>query len=852
MMNKTSFWSFLESNEVEIPIIQRDYAQGRAGRETLRRNFLVDLKRAMDDNLVDEHCCLKLDFVYGAVESGKLQPLDGQQRLTTLWLLHWYTALRASKLREASSCLAKFSYETRISSREFCRELCKPENFERFVSQEQSEGSQSTKRSIVDFITNQTWFVASWKQDPTIGAMLRMLGGSKLSDEPKLDIIDGLEALFADSSDEQMGAYWERLVSTEPPFVFYYLPLLDFRLTDDLYVKMNARGKQLTDFENFKADLIGYIRARSEEEADQESWRQLLDAHKGIPIQLDTTWLDLFWRHRSSDYRVDEIYLEFINRFFWNELFTARRNGVEATTELDKRDYLLPLGRGEGESGAKVRSVEQTNASYSYLNSEKSNNYADLTPYRFAEGEIPCDLFVRLRRVLNNYAQYKDDFPTIKWLDFEFIPKYSEQAKDGKKSVVKTINQRDRIVFYAYCKYFDEGVGDKVSLARWLRVVRNMILGEGEDRAPQIRSAEAVRNAIELLNSVDSHRVYQSLCSQSIKTEGTTDIERRWNEEINKARQIMEGEELRRYDGRHIKRDGSAYSTWEDIIVEAENWAFFKGAIRFLFRNQDGAPDWSHFDTKWGNVQRYFRKDYQEPLQSALNPEYDNANLLKALISRFTTDNFWKVLWWSHSTFNNNPRAWLYYLLNYGLSRPVHEILTLEDPRPTPLQDSEENAEHILYQLTQTKLLDYVVRQKKADNYWLREHSKHRALFPSATGIYLDMPWRDRFLLDTPDIELIGDDVVVGDREFLFGWDIDFVYRGSHYRWYRTDYIYLMGDDGTRYMEKDSTKKVQEEKYYCFEYKHGLVITDGLEKLTQEYREKQIRNAEELPVSEES
>ena len=29
-------------------------------------------------------------------------------------------------------------------------------------------------------------------------------------------------------------------------------------LADDLYIKMNARGKVLTDFENFKVDLLKY------------------------------------------------------------------------------------------------------------------------------------------------------------------------------------------------------------------------------------------------------------------------------------------------------------------------------------------------------------------------------------------------------------------------------------------------------------------------------------------------------------------------------------------------------------------------------------------------------------------
>ena len=38
-----SFWHFLKENTIEIPIIQRDYAQGRMGKENLRKNFLEDL-----------------------------------------------------------------------------------------------------------------------------------------------------------------------------------------------------------------------------------------------------------------------------------------------------------------------------------------------------------------------------------------------------------------------------------------------------------------------------------------------------------------------------------------------------------------------------------------------------------------------------------------------------------------------------------------------------------------------------------------------------------------------------------------------------------------------------------------
>ena len=124
-MNKeTTFWNLLKDYKIAIPKIQRDYAQGRHGKEYLRNSFLTKIKDALDGKEK-----LKIDFVYGSTEVNKeekiLKPLDGQQRLTTLWLLHWFIAYKAGKLKykEFRDTLLKFSYETRNSSRDFCDEL---------------------------------------------------------------------------------------------------------------------------------------------------------------------------------------------------------------------------------------------------------------------------------------------------------------------------------------------------------------------------------------------------------------------------------------------------------------------------------------------------------------------------------------------------------------------------------------------------------------------------------------------------------------------------------------------------------------------------------------------------------
>ena len=95
MKTKYTFWELLNNYKIEIPKIQRDYAQGRTDVKVVKLvdKFLNDLKSSIQNS--EE---LNLDFVYGRVDNDILIPLDGQQRLTTLFLIHWYIALKENKL----------------------------------------------------------------------------------------------------------------------------------------------------------------------------------------------------------------------------------------------------------------------------------------------------------------------------------------------------------------------------------------------------------------------------------------------------------------------------------------------------------------------------------------------------------------------------------------------------------------------------------------------------------------------------------------------------------------------------------------------------------------------------------
>lgn len=249
---------------VEIPLIQRDYAQGRVSEKVtdIRSTFLEAIRQAIVEG---EH--LSLDFVYGDVQDDVLRPLDGQQRLTTLFLLHWYVAARTGQpVTEAAR--TRFSYATRPSARLFCERLA-------------SARPPVEVPSISDWLLDQPWYLYVWEHDPTIQSMLVML--------------DDIDRLFRDDDLEQV---WARLDDREDPAVsFYVLPIPEMGAGDELYIKMNSRGKPLTDFENFKAKF---------EQVIGHSSRVSQIAHK-----IDGRWSDVLWPFHGGDNIVDDEFLRY-------------------------------------------------------------------------------------------------------------------------------------------------------------------------------------------------------------------------------------------------------------------------------------------------------------------------------------------------------------------------------------------------------------------------------------------------------------------------------------------------------------------------------------------------------------
>lgn len=99
-------------------------------------------------------------------------------------------------------------------------------------------------------------------------------------------MLDAIHAKFGESD-----GLFERLLDEEQPAItFQLLDLDNFGLSDDLYIKMNARGKPLTAFETFKAryelELISQLQGETFSIGEQTFY-----AADYVARRMDTTWL---------------------------------------------------------------------------------------------------------------------------------------------------------------------------------------------------------------------------------------------------------------------------------------------------------------------------------------------------------------------------------------------------------------------------------------------------------------------------------------------------------------------------------------------------------------------------------
>lgn len=285
--DKTTFWNIVK-DKITIPTLQRDYIYGAGTEKTeeVLNHMLDTFLRALETGQEET-----LDFVYGSESMAKeFMPLDGQQRLTTLYLLHYYAALKADlsekEEKEAFDTLSCFSYATRNSTIAFCKQLLIGKHAE--LKKEIANANGNDANVFESYLKDLDEFRGSFFTDPSVMSMLVVL--------------DRIHQRF--KNEDQL---WEKLIANDCPINFYILDFGDFDLSDDLYNKMNSRGKPLTDFEIFKAKMHKQICLWDKKKADD------------IVIEMDTKWMQYIWEmlgHTQELKSVDPAYMCFLKNLF--------------------------------------------------------------------------------------------------------------------------------------------------------------------------------------------------------------------------------------------------------------------------------------------------------------------------------------------------------------------------------------------------------------------------------------------------------------------------------------------------------------------------------------------------------
>ncbi len=592
-----SFYQLICKYKIEIPIIQRDYAQGRTDAKSA--DVRKSLVKKMIDAVNENDKSLFFDFVYGRVDGNKFIPFDGQQRLTTLFLFHKYVF---EKCQSVSTCnhkkncicndiLRRFSYATRQSSREFCeviveKDVIPTEEYEKKLDK------QHKHRCIQCFVENQSWFYPDWKKDPTIVGMMTML--------------DEIHHQISKNSNFQ--GFAERLTSgCNCPITFHFVDMGEHKMSDETYVKMNARGKTLTPFENFKASLEQYLEEKSKTDL-LNRWKGNYDEPKQIYTGIDGIWLDLFWKvanqgKEGAKELPDTLIMSFFNRHFMN----VWRCWYAKNTKTEKeRNSLNDEQKNEqDEYDAFNKRIQEEMPLY-----PSKDNFVPFDIYEYVIDK--CGVENCLSPIFNIWdALCEKDNSILSdcqavWNRKENEPKWNLYFGDKNNDNRETYPSR--VAFYALMRYFINS-SDTTSLSQWMRVVWNIIENSTIDSAAYHAALRLIENF-----SAKSHTIYNALANEFVSFElgNQYHAKKQVEEECIKASKILNG----------------IFS--ENDIIYAESHRLLKGCISTLFENDDCEKVSFSQSLKE-------RTDLLSNLW--LQNETKNYKLVKVLISQYDQDN---------------------------------------------------------------------------------------------------------------------------------------------------------------------------------------------------------------------
>ncbi len=527
-----------------IPMIQRPYAQGRKSQQSIREKFLQDIFGTLENPNIGK---LELNFIYGTFieegEAGSFELLDGQQRLTTLFLLHWYFAAIEHLLDSSNNMpiyLQKFEYQTRTTSTDFLRKL-----FTAKISIDEMPSKALRKAS---------WYSKSFDKDSTVDSMLRML-----------------DAISMQYTKAHIKPTYEDLNKLQ----FYVLELKGFGLSEELFIKMNARGLQLTPFENFKADLVGFMKTQYTQSVPMT----LSNMSRTVPYWLnfsslvDGKWANLFWERptdgeSSGSKDCDAKFFRFIQRYFACKSILLVDKSNESRIADDELFVFF----------SKNIEIERH---YSF------EKYADIIAKAKEKG---IDLILQLEHLLN----FLCDKTIGKVLLNALTAPWESQRTWQPWSIEGEVGLRQMIllsVLFEYISHIDDTKEfDESSFRRWMRFVHCMV---------QSTDINQVKNQITLTCLLNDALCYRPKDDTAFKA---------W-EHPYKA---IVGFNNSRRDNRYLESEALKASLilqdprWEEAFRIAETDVFMQGSVTFYYEE---GMDISLYQHRTENIPNVFNKD---------------------------------------------------------------------------------------------------------------------------------------------------------------------------------------------------------------------------------------------------
>lgn len=277
----SSIFKLISDYEICIPAIQREYLYGSEDEkiQQLSKVLLKDITESLDSEMKK----LNLGIIYGIVDNQNqheiFYPLDGQQRLTTLFLLYWYLAIKNKETIE----FIKFTYELRYSANSFFRELLnhnREEEFRKLLN-------VKNKNAFIESIKNKNWFKTQWFNDITVLSVINIIG----------------EIIKLNLDNEKLKDYYNKLKQKEScPIYFYFLKEIDskndpYKNSAMNYIRINSRGKILETFENIKARMEIIERNLRNEDSIE---REYFDETNLFTWKYDMEYIDLFYARAQN------------------------------------------------------------------------------------------------------------------------------------------------------------------------------------------------------------------------------------------------------------------------------------------------------------------------------------------------------------------------------------------------------------------------------------------------------------------------------------------------------------------------------------------------------------------------